>query len=77
VAGDERDELDETRRRLGQVETVLGDAQADALVALEAATDEVGRQEARLAIQVRGPTGPGASPGWPWSAGAARPSCAA
>ena len=54
VAGDERDELDETRRRLGQVETVLGDARADALVALEAAADEVGRQEARLAIQVRG-----------------------
>jgi peptidoglycan hydrolase CwlO-like protein len=78
VAGDEQDELDKTRRRLGQVETVLGDARADAgavaaalatataelgaarrrradaLMALEAATDEVGRQEARLAEQVRG-----------------------
>jgi septal ring factor EnvC (AmiA/AmiB activator) len=92
VAADERDELDKTGRRLGQVEAVLGDARADAgavadaldaaevavavvrarlatataelasarrrravaLVALEAATDEVGRQEARLAIQVRG-----------------------
>jgi len=92
AAGDERDQLAETRRRLGQVEAVLGDARADAgavaaalaaadqavagarrrlavataelaaarrrradaLVALEAATDEVGRQEARLAEQVRG-----------------------
>ena len=92
VAADERDELDKTGRRLGEVEAVLGDARADAgavadaldaaevavavvrarlatataelgaarrrradaLVALEAATDEVGRQEARLAIQVRG-----------------------
>jgi septal ring factor EnvC (AmiA/AmiB activator) len=90
-AADERDELDKTRRRLGVVEAVLGDARADAgavadalaaadlavavararlatatrqlkaarqrradaLVALEAATDEVGRQEARLAEQVR------------------------
>jgi hypothetical protein len=69
---DERDQLAETSRRLGQVEAVLGDARADAgavaaalaaptsrrradaLVALEAATDEVGRQEARLATQVRG-----------------------
>ena len=89
AVGDQRDELAETRRRLGQVEAVLGDAladagavaaalaaadqavrgrlavvtaelaaarrrRADALVALEAATDEVGRQEARLAEQVRG-----------------------
>jgi len=92
VAGDERDELDTTRRRLGAVESVLRDAKADAgavaaalaaadqavagarrrlvvatgqlaaarrrradaMVALEAATDEVGRQEARLAEQVRG-----------------------
>jgi septal ring factor EnvC (AmiA/AmiB activator) len=91
AAADERDELDKTRRRLGQVEAVLGDARADAgavadalaatdlavavararlatatreleaarrrraaaLVALEAATDEVGRQEARLAEQIR------------------------
>ncbi|HYN18805.1 MAG TPA: hypothetical protein VEY96_12035 [Actinomycetes bacterium] len=92
VAGDEQDELEKTRRRLGEVEGVLGDARADAgavaaalaaadqavagarvrlatataelgvarrrrvdaMVALEAATDEVGRQEARLAEQVRG-----------------------
>jgi septal ring factor EnvC (AmiA/AmiB activator) len=92
VAGDERDELDKTRRRLGAVESVLRDAKADAgavaaalaaadqavagarrrlvvateqlaaarrrradaMVALEAATDEVGRQEARLAEQVWG-----------------------
>ena len=92
AAADERDELDKTRRRLGAVEAVLGDARADAgavadalaaaevavavvrarlaaataapasarrrradaLVALEAATDEVSRQKARLAIQVRG-----------------------
>jgi septal ring factor EnvC (AmiA/AmiB activator) len=91
VAADERDELDKTRRRLGAVEAVLGDARADAtavadavaaadlavavararlaaasrelegarrrraaaLVALAAATDDVGRQEARLAEQVR------------------------
>jgi septal ring factor EnvC (AmiA/AmiB activator) len=91
AAADEQDELDKTRRRLGSVEAVLGDARADAgavadavaaadlavavarvrlaaasreldgarrrraaaLVALEAATDEVGRQEARLAWQVR------------------------
>jgi septal ring factor EnvC (AmiA/AmiB activator) len=91
AAADERDELDKTRRRLGSVEAVLGDARADAgavadalaaadlavavargrlavasreldgarrrraaaLAALEAATDEVGRQEARLAWQVR------------------------
>jgi septal ring factor EnvC (AmiA/AmiB activator) len=92
VAGDEKDELDKTRRRLGAVESVLRDAKADAgavaaalaaadqavegarrrlavateqlaaarrrradaMVALEGATDEVGRQEARLAEQVRG-----------------------
>jgi septal ring factor EnvC (AmiA/AmiB activator) len=98
AVGDERDELAKTRRRLGQVESVLGDARADAgavaaalaaadqavlgarqrlalaaaeltaarrrradaLVALEGVTDEVGRQEARLAEQVRGAymTGP-------------------
>ena len=92
VAGDEQDELEATRRHLGEVESVLRDAKADAgvvaaalaaadqavagtrarlalatreldtarrrradaLVALEAATDEVGIQEARLAEQVRG-----------------------
>ena len=91
AAADERDELDKTRRRLGAVEAVLGDARAEAgavadalaaadvavavvrarlaaatgeleaarrrraatLVALAAATEEVGRQEARLAWQVR------------------------
>jgi hypothetical protein len=63
VAADERDELDKTRRRLGAVEAVLAIAtaelgaarrrRADAMVALEAATDEVGRQEARLAWQIR------------------------
>jgi septal ring factor EnvC (AmiA/AmiB activator) len=91
AAADERDELDKTRRRLGAVESVLGDARADAgavadalaaadvavavararlvmatheleaarrrradaLAALEAASDEVDRQEARLAWQVR------------------------
>jgi septal ring factor EnvC (AmiA/AmiB activator) len=91
VAADERDELDKTRRRLGAVESVLGDARADAgavadalaaaevavavvrarlaaaageleaarrrraaaLAALEAVTEEVGRQEARLAWQIR------------------------
>jgi hypothetical protein len=54
VVGDERDELDKARRRLGAVESVLRDARADAMVALETATDEVGRQEGRLAEQVRG-----------------------
>jgi hypothetical protein len=52
VAADEQDELDRTRRKLGEVEAVLRDARADAgavAAALEAATDEVGRQEARLA----------------------------
>ena len=91
AAADERDELDKTRRRLGAVESVLGDARADAgavadalaaadlavavararlaaatreleaarrrraaaLAALKAATNEVGRQEARLAWQIR------------------------
>jgi septal ring factor EnvC (AmiA/AmiB activator) len=91
AAADERDELDKTRRRLGAVEAVLGDARADAgavadalaaadvavavakarlaaatrelemarrrraaaLAALEAASDEVGRQEDRLAWQIR------------------------
>jgi septal ring factor EnvC (AmiA/AmiB activator) len=92
VAGDDRDELSQTRRRLGEVEAVLRDARADAgavaaalaaadqavagararlataaaelasarrrradaQLALEAAVEEVGRQEARLAQQVRG-----------------------
>jgi septal ring factor EnvC (AmiA/AmiB activator) len=92
AGGDERDELGETRRRLGEVEAVLRDARADAgavaaalaaadravagararlatataelasarrrradaQLALEAAADEVARQEARLATQVRG-----------------------
>ena len=52
VAGDERDELDETRRRLGQVETVLGDARADAgavAAALAAADQAVAGARARLA----------------------------
>jgi septal ring factor EnvC (AmiA/AmiB activator) len=91
AAADERDELDKTRRRLGAVEAVLGDARAEvgavadalaaadvavavararlatatgeltaarrrratARVALAAATEEVGRQEARLAWQIR------------------------
>jgi septal ring factor EnvC (AmiA/AmiB activator) len=91
AAADERDELDKTRRRLGAVEAVLGDARAEvgavadalaaaevavavararlaaatgelaaarrrratARVALAAATNEVGRQEARLAWQIR------------------------
>ena len=35
------------------MESVLRDARADAMVALETATDEVGRQESRLAEQVR------------------------
>ncbi|HTE71111.1 MAG TPA: hypothetical protein VK942_20545 [Actinomycetes bacterium] len=92
AVGDEQDELGRTRRRLGEVESVLRDARADAgvvaaaltaadqavagarqqlaaarerlaaarrrraaaLADLEAATDEVGLQEARLAEQVRG-----------------------
>jgi septal ring factor EnvC (AmiA/AmiB activator) len=92
AADDEQAELNRTRRRLGQVESVLRDARADAgavvdaldaadqavagarvrlamartrlakarqrraqaLVALEAVTDEVAAQEARLAEQVRG-----------------------
>jgi hypothetical protein len=42
VAGDEQDELDETQRRLGQVEAVLGDARADAgaVAAALAAADQ-------------------------------------
>ena len=96
VAADERDELDKTRRRLGQVEAVLGDARADAgAVAAPAAgvvagragwppppagsarrpgrrpglaaTDEVGRQEARLAWQVRRAYMTGEVTGSPWS----------
>ena len=39
AAADERDELDKTGRRLGQVEAVLGDARADAgAVAASSAT---------------------------------------
>jgi septal ring factor EnvC (AmiA/AmiB activator) len=52
VAGDEQDELDKTRRRLGQVETVLGDARADAgavAAALAAADQAVAGARARLA----------------------------
>ena len=56
VAADERDELDKTGRRLGQVEAVLGDARADAGAvadALDAAEVAVAVVRARLAIQVR------------------------
>ena len=52
AAADERDELDKTRRRLGQVETVLGDARADAGAvadALAAAEVAVAVVRARLA----------------------------
>jgi hypothetical protein len=59
VTADDQDELDRTHRKLGEVEAVLGDAgptpgwSRPALAALEAASDEVARQEARLASQVR------------------------
>ena len=56
VVGDERDELGKTRRRLGAVESVLRDARADAMVALETATDEVGRQEGGWPSRSAGPT---------------------
>jgi septal ring factor EnvC (AmiA/AmiB activator) len=53
VAGDERDELDRTRRRLGQVESVLSDARADAgavAAALAAADQAVAATRTRLAV---------------------------
>jgi septal ring factor EnvC (AmiA/AmiB activator) len=52
AAGDERDELGKTRRRLGEVETVLRDARADAgavAAALAAADQAVAGARARLA----------------------------
>ncbi|MDF2739559.1 MAG: hypothetical protein K0S88_926, partial [Actinomycetia bacterium] len=52
AAADERDELDKTRRRLGAVESVLGDARADAGAvadALAAADLAVAVARARLA----------------------------
>jgi septal ring factor EnvC (AmiA/AmiB activator) len=52
AAADERDELDKTRRRLGQVEAVLGDARAEAGAvadALAAADVAVAVVRARLA----------------------------
>jgi septal ring factor EnvC (AmiA/AmiB activator) len=56
VAADERDELDQTRRRLGAVEAVLGDARADAGAvadALAAADLAVAVGRARLAAATR------------------------
>jgi septal ring factor EnvC (AmiA/AmiB activator) len=56
VAGDERDELDRTRRRLGEVESVLRDARADAgkvAAALAAADQAVDGARARLAAATR------------------------
>jgi septal ring factor EnvC (AmiA/AmiB activator) len=53
VAADEQDELDTTRRRLGEVESVLRDAKADAGVvaaALAAADQAVAGARARLAV---------------------------
>src|SRR5215218_10053234 len=53
VAGDEQDELEETRRRLGQVETVLRDARADAgavAAALAAADQAVAGARRRLSV---------------------------
>ena len=52
AAADERDELDKTRRRLGAVEAVLGEARADAGAvadALAAAEVAVAVVRARLA----------------------------
>jgi septal ring factor EnvC (AmiA/AmiB activator) len=52
VSGDEQDELNRTRRRLGAVEAVLGDARADAgavAAALAAADQAVAGARARLA----------------------------
>src|SRR4029453_10963887 len=52
AAADERDELDKTRRRLGAVEAVLGDARADAGAVADALT------AADVAVAVaRGPLG--------------------
>ena len=56
VAADERDELDKTRRRLGAVESVLGDARAEAGAvadALAAADVAVAVARARLAAATR------------------------
>ena len=56
VAADERDELDKTRRRLGEVEAVLGDARADATAvanAVAAADLAVAVARARLATATR------------------------
>jgi septal ring factor EnvC (AmiA/AmiB activator) len=53
VAGDERDELDRTSRRLGEVESVLRDARADAgavAAALAAADQAVAGARRRLAL---------------------------
>jgi septal ring factor EnvC (AmiA/AmiB activator) len=53
VAGDERDELERTRRRLGEVESVLRDARADAgavAAALAAADQAVAGARRRLAV---------------------------
>ena len=53
AVGDQRDELAETRRRLGQVEAVLGDARADAgavAAALAAADQAVAEARGRLAV---------------------------
>ena len=67
VAADERDELDKTRRRLGEVEAVLGDARADATMvadAVAAADLAVAVARARLAAATReleaAPSGGGA-----------------
>ena len=52
VSGDERDELHQTGKRLGEVEAVLRDARADAgavAAALAAADRAVARSRARLA----------------------------
>jgi septal ring factor EnvC (AmiA/AmiB activator) len=56
AAGDERDELDQTRRRLGEVESVLRDAKADAGVvaaAVAAADQAVAGARGRLAVAAR------------------------
>jgi septal ring factor EnvC (AmiA/AmiB activator) len=56
AAGDERDELERTRRRLGAVEAVLRDARADAGAvadALAAADQAVAGARARLATATR------------------------
>jgi peptidoglycan hydrolase CwlO-like protein len=46
VAADERDELDKTRRRLGAVESVLGDARAEAGAVADALAAATGELEA-------------------------------